>query len=334
MTKRWMHPWWLQGPASALLAGFIAYALSRVGSWPSRVPLRFGRGGGVGWGSPWIAFALVVGLGVLFLTLSAVLDELWARQERRKRFNPITLLDELVIGLLVGAQAPLFGAGNVAEHTLAFPWETALLCAGCACIAAGLLEWRRPVAVSQRRDEEREPETFDRELAARLSRGERVVYWDAQNPRYVTVLSLGIPIALWVGAGLTFGSEPWAGGILAAVGLILLQFYGGQRVRVTKDDVTIRYGLAGFRVFHCRVNEISSVRIRHFAALQEFGGYGIRFAGSTIGYFLAGSRGVEIDRAGKRTVLIGSDHPKRLAAVLGAVCGIDAAEMTEEGGHG
>jgi len=114
------------------------------------------------------------------------------------------------------------------------------------------------------------------------------------------------------------------------VGLILLQFYGGQRVRVTRNEVTIRYGLAGCRVFRCSTRDIASIDVRRFAALQEFGGYGIRFTGSTIGYFLAGSQGVSIARPGKRSALIGSDHPRRLAAVLAAVAGVQVSDSGEE----
>ena len=320
MTKRWVHPWWLHAPAAVLWIGFLAYEIARIGSWPDRVPLRYGFDGfPVAWGSPWIPFALVAGLGLVFLSLSAVLDELWARQEARKRFNPLTLLDELVVGLLVGTQLALFETAIAGATAVSFPWAAVLSLAGGGLLAAGLLERLRPFVISDVAIDDRRPEGFREELESRIARGERIVYWDVQNPRYVAFLSLGVPAALWIGAGFTFRSEPWAAAILVMVGLILLLFYGGQRTRVTNDEVTIRYGLVGLRVFRCSPSEISSVAVRRFAALREFGGYGIRFAGSTIGYFLAGSQGVEIGRPGKRSALIGSDHPRRLAEVLGAV---------------
>jgi len=40
--------------------------------------------------------------------------------------------------------------------------------------------------------------------------------------------------------------------------------------------------------------------------------------------------GVEIGRPGQRAVLIGSDHPKRLAAVLGAITHLEPADLGEE----
>jgi len=332
MKKRWVHPWWLHLPALTMLGGFVVYTMTRLGTWPDRVPFRFGTGGVVDWGSAWGAFALVVGLGILFIALSMFLDELWALQERTKRFNAMTLLDELVIGLLVGIQAPWFEASTRGASEFRFPWAIALLCVAGGVAAATFLERARPFEAMQPVADDPRPEAFGREVAARLARGERVVYWDVQNPRYVTVFSLGIPAVLWIGAGFTFGSEPWAGGILAAVGVVLLQFYGGQRVRVTKDHVTIRYGLAGVRVFRCETRDIASVGIRRFAALQEFGGYGIRFSGSTVGFFLGGSQAVRIGRPGKRSVLIGSDHPQRLAAVLGAVSGVEPIASEGEGG--
>ncbi len=326
MMRRWTHPWWLHLPGAAVLVGFVAYEATRIGAWPDRVPLQYGLGGvPTSWGSPWIAFALVVGLGALFLVLSATLDELWARQESRKRFNPLTLLDELVIGLLVGVQVPLLENAIRGETSARIPWTVAL-CAGGAVLIAVLLERARPFSATPVAAEGPRPDAFGREVAARIARGEQVVYWDVQNPRYVALLSLGVPAVMWIGAGLTFGTEPWAALVLALVGLLLLQFYGGQRTRVTRNEVTIRYGLAGIRVFRCSTNEIASVGLRRFAALREFGGYGIRLSGSTIGYFLAGSRGVELGRHGKRAVLIGSDQPLRLAAVVGAVSGIEPTD--------
>jgi len=327
MARRLVHPWWGHLPAVTLFAGFVVFALSTSARWPARVPLRLSWGGSlVMSGSPWIAFGLVAAIGLIFLGLGVLVDELWARQEGRKRFNAFALLDDVAVGWLVGTQLGMTLAMLQAPATYGNPWGLAAACAGGAGLVALLLERWRPFASAPDVPAETAPARFARAIAERVKRGERIVYWDIQNPRYVNVVSLGVPGLMWVGAGLSIGESPWASLVLVLTGLALLLFYGGMRTRVTKDAVTIRYGLFGIRVFRCATGDISSIRLRQFAALREFGGYGIRFSGSRIGYFLAGSMGVEIGRPGQRSVLIGSDHPKRLAAALGAVAGIVPAE--------
>ena len=319
MMRRLVHPWWIHVPAGLVLLAYTIHSLWVSGSWPSRVPLQVGLDGQPQtWGAPWIAFAVVVGLGLFFLGLSVVIDELWARQETGKHFNPLTLLDDVVIGLLVTIQGGLaFAPPGIASTGL--PWGVTAAGSGIALVAASLLEVRRPIAERPETAVEPCPETFARLLAARLQRGERIVYWDVQNPVYMTGLSLGLPVLFWGVAGVSYRYEVAVSILLGVLGLLFIQFYGGQRTRVTNDTVTIRYGLAGLRVFRCETVLIRRVSIRSFSALREFGGYGIRWTRSTVGYFLGGSRGVGIEIEGRRSVLIGSNHPERLAETIRAV---------------
>jgi hypothetical protein len=335
MNRKLVHPWWSHLPAVIALVGFVVYSLIAAGSWPARMPLSTSWSGEPrAWGSPWIGFGLVVGLGLVFIAVSAVMDELWARQEGRKRFNAFALLDEAIVGWLCGTQLATIIAVSRGATTFRYPWEAALIAAAVAALAAAVAEWRRPFIPAPNIPIEAPPEAFARAIAERVRRGERIVYWDVQNPRYVSLLALGVPAILWIGAGLSVGEVPWIGALLAAFGLPIMLFYGGLRTRVTNEELTVRYGIAGIRVFRCAIDDIESIRLRRFAALREFGGYGIRFSGSTVGYFLAGSRGVEIGRSSKRSALIGSDHPRRLAAVVAAVSGNEVADSDErkEGG--
>jgi len=282
MSRKIVHPWWIHVPVALLVLAYVVVSLSTSGTWPDRVPLQIGfNGQPTAWGSPWIAFALVTGLSLLFLAIAALIDELWARQ-----------------------------------------------CTVVALLGAIWLETLRPFSPPPNVIVEPKADAFARSLDERIVRGERVVYWDVQNPAYVTWLSLGLPLLFWVSGGLIYALEPWASVLLASLGLLFVQFYGGQRTRVTNDTVTIRYGLAGIRVFRCTTASIVGVSIRSFAALQEFGGYGIRLSGSTMGYFLAGSRGVRIERSGRRDVLIGSRQPERLAEAVRAVSSL--AEIQRE----
>ena len=331
MKGRLHHPLWAHAPAFVLWAGFVGWFLATQARWSGQVPIRVGAGGvPLAWASPWVGLALVAGLGLLFLSISVLLDELWARQEARKRFNPISLLDEVVLSLLVTLQwAFLRGAAHGAER---YPFPVALFAVvlGCSLVAGVALELaRRPQPAAILADSADASAGFKEQVRARVASGERVVYWDIQNPKYVAWLSLGVPAILWVSAYFLSRESLWAAGLNAAIGCLLLLFYGGQRTQVTKEGVTIRYGLAGIRVFRCRLSEITAIRVRSFAPLAEFGGYGIRIAGGVTAYFLGGRRGVQLDLQARRSALIGSGHPERLSAVIEALSGIQVRDEVE-----
>jgi hypothetical protein len=329
--KRWLHhPWWTHSPALLLLVGFSTWFVIGSGRWPKRIPLQIGWSGEpTNWGSPWIAFAIVLGMGIFFLALTVLIDSLWAKQESQKRFNVLSLLDELVIALLVTIQVAFLETTAMGESVYRIPLAWLIAVVGGATMAGVIVERHRPFHPSEVVSYEVEGlEGFRRELQERIEHGARVVFWDVQNPKYVTWLSIGVTLVLWISAGFLASSSLWAALIEAAVGLVLLQFYGGQRTRVDADGVTIRYGLAGFRIFRCRLSEITGLHIRSFAPLAEFGGYGIRFGAGVTAYFLAGRTGVQLDFAERRSALIGSNHPERLAAAIEARTGLQA--MREE----
>ena len=330
MKRRLIHPLWAHIPAAALLVGFVAFFLCRISDWPDRVPLQIGWSGEpTTWGSPWIAFGLVVALGLFFLSLTVLLDELWARQESRKRFNFLSLLDELIVAFLVTIQVAFLSAAADGTTAYRLPWGSILIVVGGALLLGALLELKRPFVASEESLTSYQAEAFRENLKARVDNGEKIVYWDVQNPRYVTWLSIGIPLLLWTVAGFLIQINPWAAILEAAVGVLLLFFYGGQRTRVSKDGITIRYGLTRIRIFRCRLSEISGIRIRSFAPLADFWGYGIRVGRGITAYYLAGRTGVQLDLAERRSALIGSSNPERLAAVIGTLSGIVMGNESE-----
>ncbi len=330
MKRRLIHPLWTHIPAATLLIGFVVLFLAKLPDWPSRIPLQIGWSGEpTKWGSPWIAFGLVVALGLFFLALTVFLDELWARQESHKRFNFLSLLDELVLGFLVAIQVAFLDAAAGGAATYQLPWGPILFVVGGALLLGMLLELKRPYLVSEEAPGTHVAEGFRENLKVRVDNGERVVYWDLQNPRYVTWLSIGIPLLLWAAAGYLVRTNVWIASLEALVGVLLLQFYGGQRTRVSRDGVTIRYGIAGIRIFRCRLSEISGIRIRSFAPLADFGGYGIRVAKGVTAYYLAGRTGVQLEVIERRSVLIGSSSPERLAAVIEVLSGVPSTNESE-----
>ncbi|MFC2082705.1 hypothetical protein ACFLSG_01525 [Candidatus Bipolaricaulota bacterium] len=332
MKRRLTHPLWTHLPAAAALCGFVLWFLLRIRIWPDRIPLQVNFSGEpTTWGSPWIAFGVVVALGIFFLFLTVLLDELWARQESHKRFNFLSLLDELVVALLVTIQVAFLQAATDGATVYRVPLGWLVAGVGGILLLGVLVELKRPFIATEEapRLQPHGLDGFRENLRTRIAAGETVVYWDIQNPRYVTWLSIGVPLLLWVAAGFLVQTSAWAASLEAFVGVVLLQFYGGQRTRVTREGITIRYGLMGIRIFRCRLNEISGIRVRTFAPLADFGGYGIRVAKGITAYYLAGRTGVQLDLMDRRATLIGSANPQRLASVVEALSGIAAESESE-----
>lgn len=323
---------WTHLPAVALWIGFIVWFLSRRAEWPSRVPLQIDWSGQVtSWGSPWLALGLVAGLGLFFIALTVLLDELWARQESRKRFNFLSLLDEFLLSLLVGIQSSLLISSTSAPSAYRISWELTSLVVGGAVLLGVLAELKRPYRASIDRPvvDNHPTEAFRKHLMERVKRGETIVFWDVQNPRYVAWLSIGVPLILWASAGFLVRESVWPAMLNVVIGLLLLFFYGGQRTRVSRDGITIRYGLTGIRIFRCRFDEIADIRIRSFAPLAEFGGYGIRARRGITAYFLAGGEGVQLNLRNRRSALIGSSNPMRLASAIEMVGGVPLISNSE-----
>jgi len=284
------------------------------------------------WGSPWLAFGIVAGLGFFFIGLTVLLDELWARQETRKRFNALSLLDEFVLSLMVGIQSSLLVAATNEPSFYRISWGMIALTVGGAVLLGVLAELKRPFRASAVRpvvDDNHSTEAFRKHLIERVKGGETVVFWDVQNPRYVAWLSIGVPLVLWASSGFLIRESVWPAIMNGVIGLLLLFYYGGQRTRVNRAGITIRYGLTGIRIFCCRFDEIADIRIRSFAPLAEFGGYGIRARRGTTAYFLAGGEGVQLNLLNRRSALIGSSNPERLASAIEVVGGVSFVSDSE-----
>jgi uncharacterized membrane protein len=95
MSKRLLHPLWTHLPAAGLVI-YLVVRLVLASPLPEEVPIHFGINGQPNsWGSPWSVFGLTLGLSLLFLAISIILDEAWVRM-RKKSFNWLCFLDELM----------------------------------------------------------------------------------------------------------------------------------------------------------------------------------------------------------------------------------------------
>jgi len=319
------HPAWLHLPAAVVLA-VLAGMLIEAGPLPAYGPVHFGADGRPdGYGSPAGSFALVIGLSVGFIILSAWMDESWARQERQKSFNYLTLLDEVIVSIMAGISVHHLALLQQSDPVFRLPLTEMLTFAVPAVGAAALLERMRPFAPSETTLVTEDTSVLRRELDRRLRSGATVSYTDIQNPLYMNLIAFGVPAILFVSAALTASSQPaWSVALNIVLGLLLASFYGGIRTTVTRELITVRIGTPGFRVLRLAPSDVAEAGLRPFRPLAEFGGYGIRRNRRMSGYFLKGGVGVELLTKQGQRHLIGSDRPERLAEAIRAVAGLAA----------
>ena len=318
MKLKLVHPLWTHLPALLLIVTAVVFTVMAL-PLPDSAPTHFDINGKPdAYGSPWASSLLLLGLSIGFLILSAWLDELWARQEKKKTFNWISLFDELAIGDMCGIQIAYVNMLRSSGQVFPFPWlEIALVC-GLAAGLAALLELIRPYRHCEKvyavPDTSRIQEKIDRIMQS----GRPLDYRESQNPAYAGVLAFMVPAGMFVAAAFTWTVLPWLSIILILVGLGFITTYGGFRISVTGETVTLKMGILGIKLLQLKTGEITAVELHNFSPLHDFGGYGIRFNSEMQAYFLKGDRGVLLSAAGGKRYLLGSDDPELLAAVINA----------------
>jgi len=319
MKRKLTHPLWTHIPSIAVLIAFIIFIAS-AGNLPAEAPVHFSTGGiADSYGSPWLSFGIIIALSVLFILLSAFLDELWARQEKVKTFNWLSLLDDVVVGTMIGTGFGYLAFLQNGTDIFSFPWYHTILAGGITVILAVVAELIRPFNPHDKGLVVQDTATRDIDIANRLKDTAKFVYWDSQNPMYITLLTTLLPLIMFAGAFLSWFSLPWVSIVLIVVGILLVLPYGGQRTLVTRNEINIRFGILGIRVLRVKPQEITTIELHDFSPLKDFGGYGIRFNREMKAYFQRGTRGVKLTMNDGKRYLIGSDHPEHLSAVVKAV---------------
>jgi hypothetical protein len=319
MKIKLTHPLWTHLPAAAALV-FLVVRLMTTKIPSGTVAIHFNsRGLPNGYGSAWFSFGLAIGLSILFIGISIVIDEAWARDEKNKTFNWLSLLDDMVVSFLAGTTLGYLNYLSSGADTFLFPWRNALLITGGTTLLAVLLEFIRPFKSNPRLMTITDTTAIEREVEQRLKQGENFVYWQSQNPIYVSILLTVLPVVFLFTAVFLWTQSPWLTIEFLVVGLAIMIGYGGMRTLVNREYLTVRYGISGIRVLRIPITNIKEVTIHEFSAFRDFGGAGIRSNGKMTAYFLRGSRGVKITTINEKQYLIGSDHPDELNAVLKAL---------------
>ena len=321
MKNKLLHPLWVHIPAALV---FITLVISIIiyGPYPSDAPVHFGTNGIPDrTGSPWEVIGITLGLCLFFIGLSVFFDELWIKQETRKTFNWFTFLDEIVVGAMTGFTIDYlrFLDSGAAEYHLS--WVPIVLTAGAALLLGLVLERLRPFRPHPELAVPGESAELKAAISDKLERNAPFVFWDIQNPGWMSLVTVLLPIVMIVTAIFSWTSEIWVSVVLLIVGLLLVLPNGGQRIMVTRNYLLVRWGLIGIKVLKLEMKDISSASLREFSPLKDFGGYGIRFNREMKAYFLRGSLGVLVETGNGKKYLLGSDRPEDLYTVLSTAAG-------------
>ncbi|MFA5077998.1 MAG: DUF1648 domain-containing protein [Dehalococcoidia bacterium] len=319
MKFKFIHPLWTHIPAVlALLAG-MSFTLMAL-PLPDPAPLHFGFDGRPDkFGSPWMSTVWMAGIAILYIILSVMLDENWARQEKEKTFNWIALLDDVTVAALATVQITYVNMLASSHYTYQFPWLETLIAVVLAGGAAALLEWKRSYRRWETGFQVEDVSQVKAEVERIVKAGQPLVYWEVQSPVYSNVLAVVVPVLMVVIGATAWSEVPWLSVFIALIAIAMTLIYGGFRTLVTRENITVRMGMLGIRLLELRTADISAAGVHTFAPLKDFGGYGIRFNRNMRGYFLRGNRGVKITTNAGKNYLIGSDHAERLDAVINAV---------------
>lgn len=200
-----------------------------------------------------------------------------------------------------------------------FPWGWLFLFAGGATLFAIILEIWRPYRTYAGQLAVEENRELTAGLKRRLSDNSTFVYWDSQNPLYVTILTTVLLVGMIIAGIASWVIQPFVSVIVFIVGIGLVLPLSGQRIIITGKNITIKWGIIGLKVLNLEIPSITSVELREFSPLKDFGGYGIRRNREMKAFYLSGSRAVKLETADGKKYLIGSDHPENLATIINTI---------------
>jgi len=319
MKYKLVHPLWTHLPALLIILAAVFFTLKAM-PLPDPAPVHFDLSGQPNaYGSPWTGSALLLGLSSGFLILSTWLDELWARQEKKKTFNWMSLFDEFAIGSMCGVQVAYVNILASPQPVFPLPWVAMVTACGLGTGLAVILEILRPYRHYERKLIIEDTGRISDEITRIIKSGQPLAYRESQNPPYAGALAVIVPLILIVAAIFTWTALTWLSVILVVIALGMISTYGGFRTQVTRDFIIVKIGVLGIKLLQLKTSDIAAVEVHSFSPLRDFGGYGIRFNREMQAYYLQGDRGVKITARDGKKYLIGSDHPEHLAAVIDLV---------------
>jgi hypothetical protein len=225
----------------------------------------------------------------------------------------VTLLTVLMAGSLLGQR----GLADAHSGPSLVP---VLVTAIVAALVLGWAAWfALPAHAARQEDSTPEPGAFD------LSANERVVWTQhLQVSRRMSVGLVGILVVALVGGGIVMwlAAPTWVFVLWVVLyAVIIVGVVGTLSWRVTIDDRgLVARSVFGYPRFAIPVSEVASARSVTTDALREFGGYGIRWAGTgRWGLVTRSGEALEVSRTGGRSLTITVSQASAAAALLNSL---------------
>jgi hypothetical protein len=98
--------------------------------------------------------------------------------------------------------------------------------------------------------------------------------------------------------------------------VVALFWFARLDVEVNEIEVALRFRPFHLRARHIALSDITDARARHYSALGEYGGWGIRMGFRGWAYNVSGQEGVQLTLANGRRILIGSQRSAELEAAI------------------
>lgn len=98
--------------------------------------------------------------------------------------------------------------------------------------------------------------------------------------------------------------------------LLLLIFNLRLDTKITKEGVSVRFIPFIWKYRHYSFETIDKLYLRQYKPIGEYGGWGLRGFGNNRALNIAGNKGVQIVFADGRRLLIGTQKPEEIKAVL------------------
>ncbi|MCX6013207.1 MAG: hypothetical protein NTV30_07340 [Chloroflexi bacterium] len=253
------------------------------------------------------------------MALSIFFDELWARQENKKTFNWLSLFDEIPIGLFCAIGISYVNTLGINNNTFVFPWELTLIIVGSGVVLAVVIEFLRPFRMHPSHAFPENDSDIETQIRTELKSNNNFVYWDSQNPFWIQLLSIIMPLVFIIIAIIMWFSIIWMAILYLIIGLALTVFYGGLRTMVTRDIVLVKVGFLGIRLLKLKSSDIIQAETVKFSPLHDFGGYGFRINSEMKAYFFKGNTGTKITTSSGKKYLIGSDNAQRLTVIINSM---------------
>ncbi len=149
---------------------------------------------------------------------------------------------------------------------------------------------------------------------------------------WLWIILLGINVLFLFGffkqviGGQQFGNKPMSNTGLIIVTVVFILFtllFMNSRLEtiIKKDGIYVRFFPFHFKFKYFSWNVLTKAYVRQYAAIAEYGGWGLRFGlfGKGTAYNVSGNEGLQLEFTNNKKLLIGTNKPVELTEALNKI---------------